>query len=209
MGKLIGTRAYLAGAIDRDPTSGKTWRDSISEWLVEHGVIVFNPLDKPIDIGIENTENVEERKLWKRDEQYELITHHMKEIRHVDLRMVDNVDFLIVNIDVDIHACGTYEELTWANRCKKPIIIHCEQGKSKAPDWLFGTVPHEMIFSSWEEVKHYLYTIDVGIDRRTFGRWTFFNLAKPTLFSLLMAAEYDKELEQLIMDWKEKKGRER
>ena len=47
----------------------------------------------------------------------------MKQIRPVDLRMVDICDFLIVNLDLEVHATGTYEELYWANRCIKPILV--------------------------------------------------------------------------------------
>ena len=88
--------------------------------------------------------------------------------------MVDISDFLIVNLDLDVHPCGTYEEIFWANRQKKPIIVHMVQGKQKCPDWLFGTIPHEMIFSSWEEIKNYLVEINHSEEIKTFNRWYFF-----------------------------------
>ena len=74
----------------------------------------------------------------------------MKEIRNVDLRMVDISDFIIANIDLDVHACGTYEEIVTANRQKKPIIVRMKQGKSHAPDWLLGMLgsSHNMIFET-------------------------------------------------------------
>ena len=49
------------------------------------------------------------------------------------------------------------------------------QGKQKAPDWLFGTIPHEMIFSSWDEIKYYLNKIHTYAEIETFNRWYFFN----------------------------------
>jgi len=58
----------------------------------------------------------------------------MKQIRPVDLRMVDICDFLVVNLDLQVHACGTYEELFWANRMKKPVLIRIEQGIEHTPD---------------------------------------------------------------------------
>ena len=97
----------------------------------------------------------------------------MKIIRSVDLRLVDISDFLIVNLDLSIHPCGTYEEIFWANRQKKPIIIHLEQGKQFAPDWLFGTIPHQMIFSTWLEIRDYLHHIDSSKTIETFNRWYF------------------------------------
>ena len=100
----------------------------------------------------------------------------MKVIRRVDLRLVDISDFLIVNLDLEIHPCGTYEEIFTANRCKKPIIIHMEQGKNKAPDWIFGTIPHQMIFSNWENLKSYLLHINSDKNIECYKRWQFFNL---------------------------------
>jgi nucleoside 2-deoxyribosyltransferase len=99
----------------------------------------------------------------------------MKTIRSVDLRLVDISDFLVVNLDLDIHPCGTYEEITWANRQKKPIIIHMVQGKGHAPDWLFGMIPHQMIFSNWDEIKNYLNHINNSENIDTHKRWYFFN----------------------------------
>ena len=80
-----------------------------------------------------------------------------------------------MNLDLDVHACGTYEELYWANRCKKPIIVRVAQGVEQTPDWLFGTLPFEMIFSTWDEVKTYLQHVahDPVIER--LGRWYFFD----------------------------------
>lgn len=201
MNRLCGTRAYLAGAIDRDNDFGKAWRDEMGDWLTKHGVVTFNPLAKPIELGIENTENILERREWKKNGEYDRVSKHMDSVRRVDLRMVDISDFLIVNIDVSVHACGTYEEVTWANRCKKPIIVHCEQGKHHMPDWMFDVIPHELMFSNWAEVKTYLNGVDSGMDTRHFKRWMFFDLAKPTLFSLLMAAEYDDELKEMLENW--------
>jgi len=103
----------------------------------------------------------------KRAGDYEFVRNQMKQIRPVDLRMVDITDFLVVNIDLEVHACGTYEELYWANRMKKPCIVRIAQGVEHTPDWLFGTLPFEMIFSTWDQVKTYLRHIahDPVIDR--------------------------------------------
>ena len=100
----------------------------------------------------------------------------MKTIRSVDLRLVDISDFLIVNLDLDHYACGTWEELFLANRSKKPIVIHIEQGKQNTPDWLFGTIPHQMIFSTWLELQSYLQYIDGDSQIEHHNRWRFFDL---------------------------------
>jgi transcriptional regulator with XRE-family HTH domain len=68
----------------------------------------------------------------------------------------------------------TVEELATANRTRKPILVHSEQGKAGAPDWLFGMIPHEMIFSTWAELYAYLRHINNDPDVDTLGRWVFF-----------------------------------
>lgn len=175
MNKLRNQRCYLAGAVDRVPDRGSTWRDNITPFLEHLGVIVFNPLKKPSNIlGKEDNAVSEYKNKLKNAGDYDQLSSIMREIRLVDLRMVDISDFLIVNLDLSTHPCGTLEEIFWANRQKKPIIIHMIQGKRNAPDWLFGTIPHKMIFSSWLEIQDYLLTINQSkIDH--IERWCFFD----------------------------------
>jgi hypothetical protein len=173
--RLAGMRCYLCGAMDRVPDGGVQWRDDIIPFLqFKLGVVSFNPCDKPINIGLEDAENRNMRIRAKDKGEFGLVTA-FKKTRHVDLRMVDVTDFMIVNIDMDIHACGTYEELSWANREKKPILVHCEQGKAKAPDWLFWTIPHQHIFSTWDEIKEYLLHVNNDVEVETYNRWMFFD----------------------------------
>ena len=49
-----------------------------------------------------------------------------------------------------------------------------EQGKNQTPDWLFGTIPHQMFFSTWDEIKQYLIHIDTSENIDTHKRWYFF-----------------------------------
>ena len=66
--------------------------------------------------------------------------------------------------------------MNWANRQKKPVLVRIEQGKEHTL-WLYGMLPHQMIFSTWDQVKTYLRHIahDPVIDR--LNRWYFFNLS--------------------------------
>lgn len=173
--RLNNQRVYLAGAMDRVLDRGNGWRDSITPFLESLGVVVFNPIKKPITIGPEDEATHRHKIKLKSAQNYNELSHLMKVIRSVDLRLVDISDFMIVNLDLDVHPCGTYEEIFWANRQKKPIIVHMVQGKQQAPDWLFGTIPHEMIFSSWDEIKNYLTEIHSCSEIKTFNRWYFFN----------------------------------
>jgi nucleoside 2-deoxyribosyltransferase len=176
MNRLENQRVYLAGAMDRVPDRGSTWRDNITPFLQELGVIVFNPINKPSNIGLEDAEVHSLKKKLKQREDYDELSSIMKTIRGVDLRLVDISDFLIVNLDIETHPCGTLEEIFWANRQKKPIIIHMEQGKQQTPDWLFGTIPHQMIFSSWDEIKDHLIHINSAPNIETYKRWYFFSV---------------------------------
>jgi nucleoside 2-deoxyribosyltransferase len=174
--RLQGQRVYLAGAMDRVADRGNGWRDQITPFLEELNIIVFNPIKKPTILGQEDEATHKLKTKLKHDHKYGDLSQLMKTIRSVDLRLVDISDFLIVNLDLDIHPCGTYEEIFWANRQKKPIIIHMVQGKQNAPDWLFGTIPHEMIFSTWDEVKEYLSYINNTTNIESYKRWYFFSI---------------------------------
>jgi nucleoside 2-deoxyribosyltransferase len=176
MNRLKNQRVYLAGAMDRVADRGTTWRDNITPFLESMGTIVFNPITKPTNTGLEDKDSHAVKTKLKQKERYDELSEMMKVIRRVDLRLVDISDFLVVNLNLDIHPCGTYEEIFWANRQKKPIIIHMEQGKINAPDWLFGTIPHQTIFSSWEDIKEYLNHINSSENIDTYKRWYFFSV---------------------------------
>jgi len=161
--------------MDRVKDGGVQWRQDIKYAMPKLGVHWMDPCDKPIDIGIEDLENRQIRRAAKERGDFDLVRRDMKIIRHVDLRMVDISDFVIVNLDMEVHACGTWEEVALANRQKKPIIARVEQGKENAPDWLLAMHQHSTIFSTWLEVREYLWHIahDKVID--DLGRWLFFD----------------------------------
>jgi len=183
MNRLFGMRTYLVGAMDRVEDGGSEWREKLEPELNKLGVVVFNPCNKAIPLANEDEVSRIRRRKYKSAGAYNSAVEEMKEIRNVDLRMVDISDFIIVNIDLDVHACGTYEEITTANRQKKPIIVRVKQGKSHTPDWLLGMLgsSHDMIFSTWEEVLGYLGEVNSCsphlVDNiNHHGRWVFFDL---------------------------------
>jgi hypothetical protein len=154
--RLNNQRVYLAGAMDRVADRGNGWRDNITPFLEDLGIIVFNPIKKPTIVGQEDEKTHKHKLKLKAEKNYDELSELMKVIRSVDLRLVDISDFLIVNLNLEHYACGTWEELYLCNRSKKPILVHIEQGKQHIPDWLFGTLPHEWFFSTWDELKKYL-----------------------------------------------------
>jgi len=113
--KLQNQRVYLPGAMDRVADRGNGWRDDITPFLESLGIVVFNPIKKPTSIGKEDEEVQSLKKAYKTNNEYDKLSNLMKTIRSVDLRLVDISDFLIVNLDLDIHPCGTYEEIFLAN----------------------------------------------------------------------------------------------
>ena len=175
MNRLVSTRGYLCGAMDRVPDGGVQWRQVLKEALADLGIQWMDPTCKPIDIGIEDLENRQIRRANKQNGDFAAVKRDMKIIRHVDLRMVDISDFLVVNLDMSVHACGTWEEVSLANRQKKPIIARIEQGKAHAPDWLLAMIPTQMIFSSWLEVHRYLRHTAWDDTIEDYGRWLFFD----------------------------------
>lgn len=176
MNRLKNQRVYLAGAMDRVADRGAGWRTLITPFLQNLGVTVFNPLNKPSDLGSEDEETHRKKVLLKEEGDYEGLSEIMKTVRAIDLRLVDISDFLVVNLDLNTHPCGTLEEIFLANRSKKPVVVRMEQGKGNVPDWLFGTLPHSMFFSTWEEVQNYLRHINESPEIECKGRWRFFDL---------------------------------
>lgn len=174
--RLCYTRCYLCGAMDRAADAGVGWRREIKRVLSDLDILWLDPCRKPIDIGTEDEASRRLRRQRKAAGDYAAVKLEMDPIRRVDLRMVDKSDFLVVNLDMDIHACGTYEEIFWANRMKLPVFIHCEQGKQCIPDWMFGTLPHSYFHSTWDEVyAHIRYVANSPDFNDTSGRWYFFD----------------------------------
>ena len=111
--RLTNQRTYLAGAMDRVQDRGATWRESITPFLDSLGIVVFNPITKPTNIGLEDEDTHAVKSKLKSQRRYDELSSMMKIIRSVDLRLVDISDFVIVNLDLDVHPCGSLEEIFW------------------------------------------------------------------------------------------------
>lgn len=169
---LKGSKCYLSGAMETTEDHGVEWRQELTPFLRYLGVVVLDPCDKPIDIVIEDPVRW---KMLRAAGRFDELSAEMKVLRHVDLRMVDLADFLIVNMNNDIRTTGTWEEICLANRQKKPIVMRIAQGKKELGLWFFGQLRHEMIFDSWDDVKRYLKLVDLDCVG-SLNRWLFFNL---------------------------------
>lgn len=175
MNRLAHTRCYLAGAMDRVEDAGVEWRRQLQYVHNDLEIVWLDPTNKPIDMGVEDDASRARRREAKRHGRFDEVTREINPIRRVDLRMVDISDWLAVNIDLEVHATGTYEEVFLANRQKKPILARVEQGKKNAPDWLFATIPHQLIFGSWEAMSDYIHHIAHDPVFETLNRWMFFD----------------------------------
>lgn len=171
---LKGMRTYLVGAMDRVSDGGINWRQKITKELHKMNLIVLDPCDKPVHSIKEDQETRWWIDYYKETRQFAKIRNIYGKIRNADLRCVDVSDFIIAHIDLDVHACGTYEEIVTANRQKKPILIWCKQGKTSAPNWLFFMLDHEHIFSSMEDLLDYLKHINRVNNKIELKRWFFF-----------------------------------
>jgi hypothetical protein len=177
MNRLLNTRAYLAGPMEAEPDNGVGWRQRLVAELADLGVCWLDPTDKPTDIAVESLETRQQLARDREEGNYDALARTMKLVRCVDLRLTDIADFLVVHLDAALRTCGTWEEIANANRQKKPVLVHYEQGKANVPLWLYGMLPHQMIFSTWADLYAYLRHIahDPVIDR--LNRWYFFNLS--------------------------------
>jgi len=181
MNNLKDMRCYLVGAIDLAKDKGKGWRQEVTPTLKSFGVRVMDPCKKPVTTNSLNEESPEYflyKQRLKSEERYDELSALMKPVRSMDLAMVDRCDFVMAVIDISIHACGTYEELSWAARCKKPTIAICVQGKKFMPDWMFAMHPHKLFFSNFADSFDYLNYIDKTPEDKieTLGRWKFFKV---------------------------------
>jgi hypothetical protein len=178
--KLKDVRVYLGGPMDRVPDSGRTWRQEITPFLEGLGMVVMDPTNKKLRGGLHiPSEALTEEKnlveIFRSNRDWDGLSNYMRLLRHIDLRMVDICDIMIVQILPEVHSCGTYEELFWANRSKKPICIVVDGGKENVPNWLFGTLPYRYFFSCLEDLRVYLRMISKGAIEMD-KRWTMLDM---------------------------------
>lgn len=170
---LKNMRTYLVGAMDRVIDGGSGWREYITPILEEMKVKVINPCQHPIQNITEDANTRATIEHYKETGQFDKIRENFGHIRNADLRCVDISDFIIAQIDMDVHMCGSYEEIVTANRQKKPILVWCKQGKHLAPNWLFFMMPHEHIFSSADDLICHLWEVNTGKETSQYKRWFF------------------------------------
>jgi|TARA_R110000824_G_scaffold167062_1_gene343846 hypothetical protein len=164
--------------MDRVSDGGVVWRQEITPRLKELEIGVLDPCDKPSNYATEDDNTRQTIESYKKAEDFGSVSNIMKPICAVDLRMVDIAHFLVVNLDIDVHMCGSYHEMFVAIGQKKPVLIRCEGGKQRLPNWMFGVIPHDMVFSSWDKLMGYLHHVDSDNTVKHYNRWRFFDFNK-------------------------------
>jgi hypothetical protein len=192
MNRLKGHLVYLCGSMDQGvPDRGVGWREDIAPFLRDELKCgVLNPCDKPCDIGEEMLMVSERDRLFRKAKNFyghdpvfameiELqLQKLMKPIIGIDLHMVDLSSFIILSIDTDYHACGTYSETTYALLERKPVLVVCKQGRYAVPPWLRGLIHPKLIMDDFNHLKFYLRTLNEENNPDTLGRWKFLDFDK-------------------------------
>jgi hypothetical protein len=164
--------------MDRVPDGGVGWREYISIKLQKLGIGVLNPCDKPTAFAKEDAGFRDKIETLKNKGDFDSVKSEMRDIAAIDLRMVDIAHFVVMDIDINVHMCGSYHEAFVAVAQKKPLLIMCSQGKKNIPNWLFGVVPHEHMFSCWSELIEYIKHINEDETVDDLNRWRFFDWEK-------------------------------
>lgn len=170
LNKLNKTRAYLVGGMQYVDGSG--WREIVQSELQKMGVVVFNPYNHPF-INSTEEDNDATKKLKDLIElkKYDDVSQIVRKIRLEDLRCVDVCDFCFVNINSSAPTCGSWEEIFWANRMKKPIFFCVEDGADKLPLWMYGVIPYKYVYNNIYEAIELLKQIDKGEKEIDSDRW--------------------------------------
>ena len=167
---LNKTRAYLIGQMQY--LNGSSWRDMVQLELSKMGIVVFNPYNHPFVNSSQENNDVRKKinelvKLKKYDEASEIV----KRVRSEDLRCVDICDFCFVYIDPKYPTVGSWEEVFWANRMKKPIFFCVNGGLDNLPIWLLGTIPYKYVYSNIYDALEVLKKINSGEKELDSERW--------------------------------------
>lgn len=177
MGKLRGHTVYVSGSIERAIDGGVGWRRQIKPRLQAMGIGVIDPTDKPDGSNVDEAEMRNIANKAKAEGDYNKVRDMYKKIVHEDLRYTDLASFLIVNVDMDNHLCGSIDEAFMAANQQKPVIIVCEKGMEHIPNWMYGRLQHELFFTSFDDMFAYLERLDAGLEP-DLDRWVFIDYKK-------------------------------
>ena len=179
MNRLKGLATYLSGPIDFAENLGSEWREDITPFLEDLNVKIFNPL-KPMFYGSAYLTEYKRPHIMElvKQRRFEELRTEIKDLNKWDLRGIDLSSFVIVNFRVDVHMCGTYEEIFVANNQNKPVLLVVDD-MTKLPKWIYGRFPSDHMFEGFDALKDYLVNVDSNPDYKFTQadekRWLFFD----------------------------------
>lgn len=169
-GILYKTKVYTCGFMENG--NGTGWRDKTKSELSKLGIFVLDPYHRVFFNGTPEDENARTNlKDMMGDGDFESVASHMKKVRGEDLRCVDLSDFIIAYIDPKIPTWGTMEELSWAERCKKPVFVVVKDGVEHTPLWLLGMFPVKYFYNNLNDALNMIKKIDEGLVSIDSGCW--------------------------------------
>lgn len=166
---------YLSGPIDFDRMGGKNWRDEWTKGLIDIGFDphqIFNPCRKPLDGAQFNLDDEAAlMKKYRERREWSKLVNTMSQIVHVDLRLLDKSDLILVNMpmlhtdekdSIRVPTYGTIHEMVVAHQQRKPIYMVWEGGKETCSGWLMWLVGPNNIFATFEALLTRLQNISAG-----------------------------------------------
>ena len=178
---------YLAGAIDFAPDGGRDWRTEWTKKLIDLGFKpkqIFSPTKKPISNTRFDLDNEAQIMADLREkEDWDGLSQVVAEIAHIDLRLVDKSDLILVNFPKgsdgkQVPTYGTIHEIVNARKQRKPVLMVWEGGKKTCSGWLMWLVGHQNVFSTFEELADTLKKIANGEEAYNAKDWLLINYNK-------------------------------
>lgn len=169
---LEGSSCYLSGGMQFAIDGGIGWRkDFINQTSgLDIRLSISDPTNRTINRNhwFPFLKEAEEEQSYARklraENKWDELTAYVHAFRRMDLRAVDQCDFVVVTIDTTIHQAGTWDEVFVAEKQKKPILVILPHKKEKAPDWLFGVVDWRTeMFDSVHACVNYIDNINKGL----------------------------------------------
>lgn len=170
---LKNTKCYLVGNMQyiQDAVS---WREKVTKQFSGMGIKCLNPTQDICTDGLTEIEIVPKVQALLEQGDYAQAQKIMRDVRNRDLSCVDKCDFIFALIDVKAKTCGSYEEISWGIRCRKPIFVTLQGGIKNISWWFLAMIDLKYVFGTLEESIGAVKGIDMGINPIDTKYWRLF-----------------------------------
>jgi nucleoside 2-deoxyribosyltransferase len=147
--------AYLAGAIEYSPDSGRRWRREITPFLKEQlGHDVYDPAEDERKSLTE--EEQKHLRSWKRTD-FARFQAAVRKIILWDLDIVSRSDYVVCYLDEHaLKGGGTSAELSFAFHRDIPVYVVSPLPVTEISGWILGCTTR--IFAGFDDLKEFLRT---------------------------------------------------